>query len=91
MVWEETLRPRVPRPATTPWAATRATPMVISGRIIVSRLRYTISRIASSANTVATSMVNMSRSPMSLMSLKVPAGPVVKASNEVPATVSWTV
>ena len=91
MVWEETLRPTVPIPATTPWADTRDTPMVISGRIIVNKLRYTISKIVSSANTVATSMVDMSRSPMSLMSLKVPAGPVVYAVNEVPATVLCTV
>ena len=91
MVWEETLRPSVPIPATTPWAVTRDTPMVISGKIIVNRLRYTMSKIASSANTVAISMVVMSRSPRSLMSLKVPAGPVVDACNEVPATASCTV
>ena len=91
MVWLETLRPKVPSPATTPCAVASDTPIVISGRIMVSGLRYTISRISSRATMVAVSMTNTSRSPMSWMSLNVPAGPVVKASSDVPATVSRTV
>ena len=91
IVWLDTLRPRVPRPATTPWAVASETPMVINGSSMVSGLRYTISRIASRPTMVAVSMRTRSCSPMSWMSLKVPAGPVVKALSEVPAVASFTV
>ena len=67
--------PTSPNPATVCCATSIDTPIVISGRSIATRLRYTMTRMLKTVTTVEISMINWSRAPILLRSSNVAEAP----------------